>query len=224
MKKYLATLVVAVALTQVTSASVSLNFGLGAMYAGTTTNSSYFSAGGLINLLAVTNGQTWATLPAFLGYTNINHMFANTTSGFAPTGTVLLGKLGNDNSGGSGVTGGSFTNLNLTAGYELMAVAYSALTTNSATPGNGTAGFFFRSATTNEFSIAWVMPADGATYDLTGYTTNAGGFAPNDQFTSGTGAAGGNGFTTVPEPSTYALLAMSALGLGGYVVRRRNRS
>ena len=30
-------------------------------------------------------------------------------------------------------------------------------------------------------------------------------------------------FTTVPEPSTYALLAMSALGLAGYVARRRAR-
>lgn len=28
---------------------------------------------------------------------------------------------------------------------------------------------------------------------------------------------------SVPEPSTYALLAMSAVGLGGYVVRRRRR-
>ena len=28
----------------------------------------------------------------------------------------------------------------------------------------------------------------------------------------------------VPEPSTYALLAMSAVGLGGYIARRRRRS
>lgn len=32
-----------------------------------------------------------------------------------------------------------------------------------------------------------------------------------------------NNLSVVPEPSTYALLALSALGMGGYVVRRRHR-
>ena len=36
-------------------------------------------------------------------------------------------------------------------------------------------------------------------------------------------AAGSNSFTTVPEPSTYALLALSAAGLAGYAARRRAR-
>jgi hypothetical protein len=30
-------------------------------------------------------------------------------------------------------------------------------------------------------------------------------------------------FTAVPEPSTYAMLALSAAGVAGYVVRRRRR-
>ncbi len=191
----------------------------------TTNTSSFFASGGLINLLAVTNGQTWATLPGSLGYGSINEMFANTTSGFAPSGTVLLGKIGNNNSGGSGITDGTYE-FTLTAGYELMTVGYSSLTTNSVSPGNSTTGFFYRSPTAIDGSdIGWVVPADGGFYAMGAYTIDTGfGSVANSQFTSGTGAAGGNGFTTVPEPSTYALLAMSALGLGGYVVRRRNRN
>ena len=223
MKKILTSLAVAAALTQVAPATVTIGFGLGTMYSSTNTNS-FFASGGLLNLLAVTNGQTWATLPAFLGYGSINEMFASTTSGFAPTGTVLLGQIGNNNGGGSGVTDGTYA-FTMTAGYEMMTVGYSSLTTNSASPGNGTAGFFYRSATAIDGSdIGWVVPADGATYNMAAYTAALGGSVANNQFTSGTGAAGGNGFTTIPEPSTYALLAMSALGLGGYVVRRRNRS
>ena len=36
-------------------------------------------------------------------------------------------------------------------------------------------------------------------------------------------AAGSNSFTTVPEPSTYALLTLGALAFGGYAARRRAR-
>jgi len=36
-------------------------------------------------------------------------------------------------------------------------------------------------------------------------------------------AAGDNTFTTVPEPTTYALLTLGALGVAGYAARRRAR-
>ena len=50
---------------------------------------------------------------------------------------------------------------------------------------------------------------------------NPGNGAPGSYPT--TTASGEYSFTTVPEPSTYALLALSALAFGGYAARRRAR-
>lgn len=45
-----------------------------------------------------------------------------------------------------------------------------------------------------------------------------------DSFLSNNGNNYTASFTVVPEPSTYALLALSGVALGGYVVRRRRRA
>ncbi len=226
MKALFCPIILIALMVQTALSSVNLSFGMGTMYSGTNTGSSPFASGGLINLLAVTNGDTWATLPTTLGYSSLNDLFANTTNGFAPTGTVLVGSLANSDVGGPGITDGNFIfNYSgaFTNGVELMVVGYSTLTTNSIVPGQGTMGFFFRTNGIIDGSdIAWITPVDG-TWGLGAYTLGAGGSLPNAQFTSGAGAAGGNGFTTVPEPATYALLAMSALGMGGYMIRRRRR-
>lgn len=222
MKKLTLTLSIVVAVVQSSMASVTINFGLGQMYSSTNTVT-FFPTNGLVNILALTNGGSWGTSAT------ISNTFANLTSSFIPANSVLVASFGNNNDGGNSGTVGTAFNYSYSgafvAGAPLLAVGYGSLTTNSTSPGNGVNGFFFRTDSIIDGSdIAWTAPADGQTVNLYAYTASLSGSLGNSQFTSGDGAAGGNGFTTVPEPSTYALLAMSALGLGGYVVRRRNRS
>ena len=47
------------------------------------------------------------------------------------------------------------------------------------------------------------------------------GSGQGDSYLSNDGANYTATFTVIPEPSTYALLALSAVGMGGYVIRRR---
>jgi len=218
MKKLLTILVLATGIAASSQASVTINFGMGDMYSSTGTTTA-FPVGGRLNLLALDSG-TWSSV-----YPDLIASLTANTSSWTLAGTTLVGSVYNDDSGGPGSTGGAFSfsySGNFGAGDQLLLVAYPTLTASSTQPGNGARGFFFRTDSIIDGStIAWLAPSDGATESLFAYTVGAGGVVPNNQFTSGSGAAGGSGFTTVPEPSTYALLGMSALALGGYVARRR---
>lgn len=221
MKKHLAILAAATALVTGSQASVTINFGMGSMYSSTGTTTA-FPSGGLINLLALDSG-TWSS-----AYPNLATALSTNTSSWTLPGTTLVGQIANDDSGGSGVTGGAFSysySGGFGAGDQLLIVAYPGLTLSSLAPGAGKAGFFYRTDSILDGSdIAYIAPADGGTYTLATYTLDLGGSVANNQFTSGVGATGGQGFTTVPEPSTYALLAMSGIGMAGYVIRRRRRA
>ncbi|MBE2180801.1 MAG: PEP-CTERM sorting domain-containing protein [Chthoniobacterales bacterium] len=213
-KTLIATAVAAVLAIQAASASVTINFGVGQMYATPNISTNFFANGGLLNVLAMTNGNTWASLG------DLNLLFSNLTNSFAPTGATRVGFFANDNSGGDGYGNGAITfNLTggVTTGSQLLLVGYTTLTTNSVAPGLGTVGFFYRDG-------LYLVPSDGGLIDIYSETESVGGSLPDNTFTSGDGAAGGNGFTTVPEPSTYALLAISAAAFGGYMVRRRKRA
>lgn len=204
-------------------ASVTLNLGFGTLYSSTN-QAITLPTGARINFLAVEgNGSgTWSS------FGNLNDLFEAQTSNWAPAGTRLIGEIFNDNSGGPGLTGGSFIynySGSFQPGDEILMVVYPTLDNSDTSPSLGTIGNFFRTNTIIDSSdIAWIAPADGGAYNLFALTIDTGvGSVPNNTFTSGAGAAGGNGFTTVPEPATYALLAMSALGMGGYMIRRRRR-
>ncbi|MEI6073379.1 MAG: PEP-CTERM sorting domain-containing protein [Verrucomicrobiae bacterium] len=217
MKKLALSLFLSFAIASVTHASATINFALGTMYSSTN-NSTTVPVGGLVNILSLDSGS-WSGESA---------LFTALISNFTPPGATLVAQFPNDNVSGTtpGVVSSSFVfsySGNFTAGDELLAVVYPTLTMSSLNPGNNTVGFYFRTAAIIDGSdIAWVAPADGGTYTLMALTTDVGGSLPADQFTSGALATGGQGFTTIPEPSTWALLAGSLTIV--MVLRHRRQS
>jgi len=67
----------------------------------------------------------------------------------------------------------------------------------------------------------FLSPADGGTKALSFSATT---YALTSSDVLKGNLASANTVTMVPEPSTYALLAMSGIGMAGYVIRRRRRA
>lgn len=214
MKKLAIYLTVLFAIASSSKASVNINFSIGTMYSSTDTSITV-PVGGLINILALDSGA----------WSGESTLLTALTDSFTPDGCTLVAQFPNDDVSGTmpGVVSANFSfsySGNFSAGDQLLAVVYPALTMASLNPGNNTNGFYFRTAAIIDGSdTAWVAPADGGTYSLFAYSSDLGGSLPADQFTSGALATGGQGFTTVPEPATWLLLAGSLTTL--MVFRRR---
>jgi autotransporter-associated beta strand protein len=129
--------------------------------------------------------------------------------------------------GGTGTVGGA---LSLAAGADFIVFNLtSALTVTGAVTLDNT--FSINSLLgANGAAIDWSSVADG-TYTLINSTSsfsNIQNFGSANQVSIGGDrfayfSEGSLQLNVVPEPSTYALLALSALGLAGHVIRRRRR-
>lgn len=196
--------------------SVTLSIGFANLYQSPdTSNPAIFGA--RVNILALDSGS-WGNS------TTIASLFTNLTDSFVPTGATLVQALYTNDSDGPGSIGTTFIynySGGFTPGDELLMVVYPTLNNTAATPGLNTPGFFFR---TNDIidnsTMGWFAPGEPSAHDLFAYTLSLGGSLPNDQFTAGATATGGAGFTTIPEPSTFALLA---IGSGAFLIMRKRR-
>lgn len=116
------------------------------------------------------------------------------------------------------------TGATITSGAQLFILASSSATFSSTAPWaliTGTDPSWFSPNPTDPFGSSIIeMSLAGNTIISSSGLTQAffGSSAPGSQ------TANDNNLNLVPEPSTYALLGLSGLAFGGYVLRRRRRA
>jgi hypothetical protein len=154
---------------------------------------------------------------------NLGVNFDNGNKGFnLYSGGIAATQLINFNvGGGAQVNAGAGLTLNAGTGAGYNYGGASALSLS----------LTYTDATTLTYSVSRTSPLGSQGVLFSGTVTGA--FAAPDAFRfyiSGTDAGGApennlyaNNLSVVPEPSTYALLALSAFGLAGYAARRRAR-
>lgn len=195
-------------------AAVTINFTAGDLYQplGSATNN-YMPSGGLLELIADTSG---------------NGFSAPTATEFEPAGTddVVVATFAlNENFDGAGTTQNALsydptTFTGLSVGDPLLFRWFPSLNLASSQPGGLTAYGQFRTTTNQDGSnlpTPWAEPADG-TYNLVFETIAEGGsnaevLGEADLLTAPA--------TPLPEPSTYAMMGLSALGLAAMKFRQR---
>ena len=218
MKKPLLGLALATTMSFNSFASITIDISISQMFSGTRNTSELFPTTGRLNLFSLDSGS-WGSA------STIASTFTSLSSSFTPTGATLVASFDASNGFELGAAAYTLSNFaysgNVGSGDELVLVGYPTLNLSSSSPGFNTPGFIFR---TNNIggdgsspNINFTLPADGGAYQL---------WFENEILTSGASATGGStgwaGFTTtaVPEPSTYALLAIGAVGLF-FAARRR---
>lgn len=131
----------------------------------------------------------------------------------------------NEGAGGN-VTGGSFNWAVYATGSRPTNISFSSIAINWIEDlGSGNQKWGFSGGTTSILSAPAVSFSGSNNYTFEFYVQMNGGTDPTAAYDNNGGAADNYTatFTTVPEPSTYELLALSAAGFGGYIIRRRRR-
>ena len=193
------------ALLIVPAGQAAVSFSGTAMLSGNSNVVASTSVGVLINR---NSGSSW------LDITNIaaGSIFTNTATFTLGGGSFTV--FGRNTTSGLGSVPGTATGFSYTTGMDQNDEFAILLFPNIGQVTNGVSG-----GTTLSLwrSNNWVLPVDAGgtfTFNNTGGTFNQIANSSSSLTT----------FNVVPEPSTYALLALSGVAFGGYMIRRRRRA
>jgi hypothetical protein len=191
---------------------------------------------GTLFLNGSNGSSTWlpaTELTAFAGTTtNASNGLSTVTT--SPAALAVLGGTTNSANGKAAVFKFSlagFTNLSITFAGQRTAAGFNSQLWEWSTDGTSynSIGTILSNTTTGTLTTSFASSGVLGFNNVSGLD-NATDAYVRVTFTGATAASGNNRLdnfqfvaTAVPEPSTYAMLALSAAGLGGYVIRRRRR-